>query len=335
MSMPDISLVPVIARFFGVTTDELFGMDGSSHLGEKEEYERAYRLMRQNGDIQGAYVCMVEATKRFPRDMHFCTNLAEIMDLFEGGTEEQIAIYTKNNFSRKIFTLCKRVIEESKDNLDRNIAQRLLCNCYAKSGNLVEAVKVAEGMSDVMHSKEVLLGDIYVGKEKQKQLQKNVLVMVVYIADTLVKTALQKEYGLAGELSIDDKISYVTAANGMYQMLVPDANYLGFHRNLCWNYRRLAELYLLKGDKEQAFLCLLEAEKSAVAFDDLDKEATCKYSSPFLSELEYCPETNDKCWIGTERDMLAYRLDEMKSQFEGHEGYELMKKRLGKTSIQL
>ena len=54
--MPDISLVPVIARFFGVTTDELFGMDGSSHLGEKEEYERAYRLMRQNGDIQGAYV---------------------------------------------------------------------------------------------------------------------------------------------------------------------------------------------------------------------------------------------------------------------------------------
>lgn len=227
------------------------------------------------------------------------------------------------------------MIEESKDNLDRNIAQRVLCNCYAKSGNLVEAVKVAEGMSDVMNSKEVLLGDIYVGKEKQKQLQKNVLVMAVYIADTLVKTALQKEYGLAGELSIDDKITYVTAANEMYQMMVPDANYLGFHRNLCWNNRRLAELYLLKGAREQAFLCLLEAEKSAVAFDNLDKETTCKYSSPFLSELKYCPETNDKCWIGTECEMLAYRLDEMKSQFEGHEGYELMQKRLGKTSIQL
>lgn len=103
--MPDISIVPVIARFFGVTTDELFGMDDSLRFGEKEEYEKTYRLMRPNGDIQGAYACMVEATKRFPRDMHFCTNLAEIMDLFEGGTEEQKTTFKKMDF-RNRFLFC-------------------------------------------------------------------------------------------------------------------------------------------------------------------------------------------------------------------------------------
>ena len=51
MTYPDISLIPVIARFFQVTTDELFDLNNAEYQKSKAEYEERYRNLRKDGKI--------------------------------------------------------------------------------------------------------------------------------------------------------------------------------------------------------------------------------------------------------------------------------------------
>lgn len=274
---------------------------------------------------------MLEARKQYPRDMHICVNLAEIMELYEGGTAQQTATYREGNFSNQIYTLCKRVLDDSRNEQDRNRAMKMLCNHYVKAGNTTEAINIANSMADMFHSREVLLGEILTGDDKLKQLQENIFTAAEYIASMLVKIPFQKEYGFTARFTPDEKIEYVTSANGIYKLLISDENYLIHHRDICWNDRRLAELFLLKGDRDKAFEYLLDAEKHARLFDCMNKLEPGKYTSLVLNCVECRPEDYPKAWEGSETEMLAYRLDEMKSYFDGHAGFDELKKRIGKA----
>ena len=334
-STPDISLLPLIARFFKVSTDYLLGMHDEENEETKQEVEAHYLEKRNLGDLDGAYETLLEGRKLFPREFHFCVELAEIMDLFEGGNEEQISKYKAENFSGQIFNLCTRVLEGSRDDADRSKALTLLASFYMKAGNTTEALKIANSMTEIMCSKEVLLGNILTGEEKMKRLQENLLLMSDYIADTLVKIAFQKEYGFSSAMLPEDKLSHIIAANSILTTILSDGNYLVYSRKIGWNYRRMGELYLLMNQKDKALECLLEAEKMANIYDTINPLEISRFSAPFCNLVESRMENNGKYFAGTEREMLAYRLDEMRDYFQGDEAFGELRKRLGQTHIKV
>ena len=268
---------------------------------------------------------MLEARREYPRDFHMMMNLAEILDLYEGGTGQQREEYVAENFPGQIYSLCQSVLEDCRDENERCRAIRLLCEYYVKSGNTAEALHLAKSVADTEHSRERLLEQIYSGDQKLHQLQSNMLAAIDYTAMSLVKIAFQKEYGFAQSLSVDDKIEYVKTANQLYYLLMPDGNFQFYHRVVGWNWRRLAELYLLKNDADKAFEYLLMAEQEATKYDELQEH---KYTSPFVSTLEYVPEEYFKCWTGSERGMLLYRVKELLPHFSGHTGVKLLMERL-------
>lgn len=335
ISTPDISLIPIIARYFGVSTDFLFGLLDEEAETTKTELEQLYWDKRNVGDIEGAYEIMLEGRKSFPRNTHFCVCLAEVMNLYESGTSSQIAKYAEEGFSQQIFHLCEKVVEESKDEADRFKALSLLASYYAKAGNMDEAIKIANTMSDLMNSKEVLLGNLLTGEDKKKRLQENLLMMTDYISDTLVKIAFRKEYGFSGTLSLEEKLDYVIAANSILKTIITDGNYLVYSRKIGWNYRRIAELYAALHDKEHALEYLLEAEKMAAAYDSLNWDAKACFTAPFCNLVENSLSEGEKCFVGSEREMLAYRLDEMKDYFGDDEAFRALRNRLGEQHIVL
>ncbi|WP_022777416.1 helix-turn-helix domain-containing protein [Butyrivibrio sp. AE3009] len=335
ISTPDISLIPVIARYFNVSTDYLFGLQDEEAEITKSEFEQKYLSFRKDGDLDRAYEVMLEARKMFPRDLHFCTNLAEIMDLFEGGNSAQVAVYTQQRFSEQIFSLCRRVVEESKDETDRSKALSMLCSYYMKAGNASAAMKIADSMTDIMHSKEVLLGEVLSGEDKKKQLQENILTMADYISDTLVKIAFQKEYGFTTSLTPEQKLEYVFAANTILTTVISDGNYLEYSRKLGWNYRRIAELYAMMNRKENAIEYLLKAEEMAGVYDSMDKTAQHKFTAAFCDLVESDMTNNGKNFAGTETEMLSYRLDELSGYFGDDEQFKALKKRIGGNKIDI
>ncbi len=325
LSYPDITLVPTIARLFEVSTDTLFDMNTSDRERTRERYEQQYKDHRQSGNLIACRVTMCEALEQFPRDHHFMMNLAESLQHFEGGSAAERAEYVDGQFAVRIRALCERVLEDCKKESERLRAILLLCRYYAASGNTSEALQLANGVADFEHCREVLLGEILTGNEKRHQLQDTMLKAVDYVASTLVNMAFRKEYGMALSLSADERIRYVKTANELYALLMPDGNFQFFHRIVGWNHRRLCELYLLKGDIDTAFEELLKAEHHAAAFDTLTDH---HYTAPFVNTLTYDPAEYFKCWEGSERGMLVYRLGELSSYFEAHDGFAQMKVRL-------
>ena len=329
LSYPDITLVPTIARLFDVPTDTLFDMDTTEREWTRERYEQQYKEHRKNGNLAACRDTMQEALEQFPRDHHFMMNLAEILHLFEGGSAAERADYADGQYAVRIRLLCERVLEDCKKEQERLRAILLLCRHYAGSGNTSEALQLANGVADFEHCREVLFGEILTGDEKQHQVQETMLKAVDYVATTLVNMAFRKEYGTVSLLSVDERIDYVKTANALYALLMPDGNYQFFHRIVGWNHRRLCELYLLKGDVGAAFEELLKAEQHATAFDTLTEY---RYTAPFVNTLTYDPAEYFKCWEGSERGMLLYRLGELSAYFEGHDGFAKMKARLEKAT---
>jgi len=329
LSYPDITLVPTIARLFDVSTDTLFDMDTTERERTRERYEQQYKEHRKSGNISACRDTMQEALEQFPRDHHIMMNLAETLHLFEGGSAAERADYADGQYAVRIRTLCERVLEDCKKEQERLRATVLLCKHYAASGNTNEAVQLANGVADFEHCREVLFGEILTGDEKRHQLQETMLGAVDYVATTLVNMAFRKDYGMTDVLTLDERIAYVNTANELYALLIPDENYQFFHRIVGWNHRRLCELYLLKGDVDAAFEELLKAEQHATAFDTLTDH---HYTATFVNTLVYDPDEYFKCWEGSERGMLLYRLGELSAYFEGHGGFNEMKARLEKAT---
>ena len=300
-------------------------MHNAEHQKTKERYEDIYKEYRKNGELELCRELMTEARTKFPRDFHIMMNLAETMDLYEGGTGAQRETFITEKFSGQIYSLCQCVLEDCKEEAERCRAVKLLVAYYAKAGNSSLALHLVNEMPNMEHCREILLEQILSGEEKLQQLQSNMLQAIDYAATTLVKIAFQKEYGFTTLLSLEEKIQYVEAANKLYYLLMPDGNFQFYHRIVGWNYRRLAELYLLKEDTDKAFEYLLFAEEQATKFDELQDY---KYTALFVNLLEYQPEEYYKCWSGSEKAMLLYRIKEMQGSFKHHKGVMELAERL-------
>ncbi len=329
LSYPDVTLIPIIARFFDVSTDTLFDMDAHDREQSHEQYEREYKDHRQSGNLSACRDTMKAALEQFPRSHHFMMNLAETLHLYEGGSAVQRAEYADKKYVAQIRSLCERVLEDCKKEQERCRAVFLLCRYYTEAGNTAEALQLVSGIADMKHCRDVLLGEILTGHEKIHQLQQTMLTAIDYVATTLANMAFRKEYGIAHTLSTDERIAYVETANRLYALLMPDGNYQFFHRIVGWNHRRLAELHLLNGDTDEAYAQFLDAEKHAIAYDSLTDH---HYTALFVNTLSYDPTDSFKCWEGSERGMLLYRLSELEAHFTGHIGFAAMKSRLAEAT---
>lgn len=315
MAWPDVTLVPLLARYFKVSADTLFDMENEGTAERENYYDTAYEQYRKDGNLALRRELMEQAVREFPHKFHYRMNLAEDLELYAGGSGAQRKEYSEGGFSERVQRLCRRVLEECNDSRERCRAVKLLCSVYVSRGNVSEALHLAHEAWDMGHCREVLLGEILSGEEKLRQLQENILKAVEYAATVMVDIVFRKEYGLESGFSTDEKIEYIMSANRLYETVMPDGNYQFYHRVVGWNYRRLAELYLLKEDRKEALRCLLLAEKEAGAYDSLED---FRYTAPLVNRLQYEPEAYSKCWEGSERGMLYYRLKELEGYFIGY-----------------
>lgn len=75
-ALPDIALIPALAHFFEVSTDELFGLEPRMADRKHKEYEAEYSRLHVAGDVQGIIALMRKALKEYPRHFPFMLNLA-------------------------------------------------------------------------------------------------------------------------------------------------------------------------------------------------------------------------------------------------------------------
>ena len=299
---PDITLVPSIANFFGVSSDELLGMRKCDENDELKEYESVYHENNRLGKVFDNIVLSREVLKKYPRNYQWMLNLAYPLMQYND-TDEHQKYSREHKFLEEAVAICERILEDCTVDSIRHSAIQILCYNYPHFGKKDEAVKLANEMPDFAICRGELLFHIYDGEEKIKCGQENLLSMIDISAGLLHCMAFDRQTSKG--LSVRDKIKFLETANTLFRaVLQEDEDGLFYNCRLSWNYRKLAELYSTLNEKEKAMQYLLLAERSAKMYDSSLDLGEQKYKSIFANRCTFNPKSVGKNWQGTECELL-------------------------------
>ena len=170
-TMPDVTLIPAIASFFGVSTDELFDFN----LFEMEKQveaicHEAYRY--RFDDPTKSEQILREGLQRFPGNDIILNNLLYTLD-YQTRAEE-------------VITLCKTLIASTKDDSVKYDAARILASCY-KENRQDDLVKpTLELIPEIYFSKLELMASLLDGEERYEAAQKQKNISAEDLIDMLM-----------------------------------------------------------------------------------------------------------------------------------------------------
>lgn len=178
VTMPDVAMIPAIASFFGVSTDELFDFN----LYEMERQvdaicSEAYRY--RDTDTVRAEKILREGLRRYPGNDRILNNLLYTMDYCTRAEE--------------VITLCKSLIESSRDDAVKYDACRILALCYKLNGRCDLVEETLERIPEVYFSKLELMASLmeseisYEAAQKQKNVAAESLVDMLLIIGKYLK----------------------------------------------------------------------------------------------------------------------------------------------------
>lgn len=148
-SLPDITLLPLISRYFGITIDELLMTE---QLDEKlllEQYETEAERCQREGLAADNISLWQEAMQRMPNNEQVKVHLmASYYDADKVG------------YSKEIIELCSDIYRTATDSYCRGRAIQLIARTYAAVGNRDRAFEWARKAHTILNAQEFLEIDI-------------------------------------------------------------------------------------------------------------------------------------------------------------------------------
>ena len=170
-TMPDVTMIPAIASFFGVTTDELF--DFNLYETEKQVEAICYESWKyRENDPAKAERILREGLQRFPGNDIILNNL----------------LYTMDHRTRtdEVITLCRSLIESAKDDSVKYDACRILASCYKENGQTDLVNPTLEIIPELYFSKLELVASLLDGDESYEAAQKHKNICAEDLIDMLI-----------------------------------------------------------------------------------------------------------------------------------------------------
>ncbi|MDR0862707.1 MAG: helix-turn-helix domain-containing protein [Oscillospiraceae bacterium] len=294
---PDILLIPVIANFYGVTTDELLGVDVSKAKEKVQAYiEEINSLqLRWKGDETIA-LCR-KACLEFPGNQELLWNLAVQLRWFADGSPE--------SYDEPI-AICKKILEDCTDTELRTSVTVTLAGCYHGKDDKATALEYAEKLPPAGHSSQAVIGT-YALKEGKEGLT-YAQWLIQYYHEFLATNA--KVYADVNCWNPEQKIPFEDRI-AIYEQLLQIQSII-YGENMCdqhydaYEYNRIiAACYLLMKRYDEMFDYLerafAHAEKYA-AFTDGDE-----YTSLMLRGITAEPHSR---WNQSAFESMVSRLTE-------------------------
>ena len=129
---PDITMLPPLARVFGVTLDDLIGMNALRDTADAQKLLETSYANGANGETEANVVLLREGVKRFPANDEMWCELARNLRALrtDKGNEEAVDIL-------------EHVLSRCTDSGVRNRATAFLCEAYAAAGLREKAAAMA------------------------------------------------------------------------------------------------------------------------------------------------------------------------------------------------
>jgi len=295
---PDITMLPKIALFFGITTDELLCVDKLQAEKEIDEYFRRKSEAQAVGHVDEAIAIMREANAKYPGNFKLMDGLAGAIffDSGEGRSDE----YTKNA-REEIISIGEKIRAECKDDRIRRDILQTMCYTYDYMGESEKAVKlVNENLDSVYLSRESMLEHLLKGDDLIKHRQGNLCMFASFCAWEM--KCLSKDFAPEEKLPVYENILKI------YFMIFPDRDYGYYHIEISDYYIDMAVICLNMGDNGKAVENLKKSMELKITFDNLIYPVP--HTSPFVNKHEFTGIT--KNYKGNQCHLMLKILDNEK-----------------------
>lgn len=170
-TMPDVTMIPAIASFFGVSTDELF--DFNLFETEKQVDEICHKAYKYRfTDTSKSEEILRDGLRRFPGNDIILNNLLYTLD-YRTRTDE-------------VITLCKSLIESTKYDDVKYDACRILATCYKENGQADLVKPTLELIPEIYFSKLGLAAKLLDGEESYEAAQKQKSISAEELINMLI-----------------------------------------------------------------------------------------------------------------------------------------------------
>lgn len=260
LAMPDITLLPPLANFFGVSADELLGVTKPEQSSELTEYEKQYFEFGRKGRVLEKIELCREALSKYPRNYQWMLNLAYSLVSYNA-TKEQEKYGKEHGFLDEAISICERVLKDCTDDSIRHGAIQILCYNYPKINRADRAADLANTMPDMILCREHLLQHIYTGEQQIKHSQELLLKYLRLLWGNIWFISTKDIMGK--EMSVEQKIAVTELSNKLLSLFFDEAdNNFEFDLNYSRNYTRLAKYKSGLNDASGAVECLLRQKNS-------------------------------------------------------------------------
>ena len=151
---PDISLLPEISRFFGITVDELLQVEKLDEEELYNDYERRAEELFRIGKNPDVLVLWQEAYKKMPNNI-------QVKEMLMSAYYDTDKVQYKD----RIVELGMEIYCSNAKSYYKGQAIRQIANTYAETGNVNLAEEWCYKSYQIMHSCDVIATQIFDGKD--------------------------------------------------------------------------------------------------------------------------------------------------------------------------
>lgn len=279
---PDITILPSIASFFGVSCDELLGTDSAEKENKIREYIEVYADLRTK-DSPYVYESLSKAIKEFPGDYRLLVRYLEMLLMTKSGQGDDSEAILED-----VERIYNNIIRHCTDDMIRVWAKRLTCMYYntlshktKKDCYIQKMLDLLECMPNMMDSREYIstlinLPDAEHYSACHKALDKE---MILFMSTVSNQIFYKKHF------TVEHQIKALEKCRRIIEEFYDDGNFGSCYRSMVYLLGDLGRLYSAAGDDETAVKYLTECALLAKNYDDLPQEN--EHNSVFMQGYIY------------------------------------------------
>ena len=164
LSMPDISLLPVLADYFGVTVDALL-MHNVNRKDDMKEFAAEIHALANSGKLTEAY----DKLKASMKNWALSASINHLMSFVAYSLSKEKDDGEKQGLLEEAIMYADRAIRIDSGESSRTAQAKMTkCFCMVELGRRNEAIKIANTLPSMYSSRERVLAKISEGSEKAR-----------------------------------------------------------------------------------------------------------------------------------------------------------------------
>lgn len=278
---PDISILPVIANYFGITMEELLGVEQSRQKKMRDDYLARFDEAIQHGHVNDCIEIARAGVKNFPMDYALLNKL--MYALFVAGDKDGNIPDWKENIEKykyEIIELGEKILQGCTDDSIRIEAKSRLGFHYCEIGQPDKGREIFESLPSILSTREYNRIHALSGRERLKHIGDQTAFYTYHLVWNIGRFAMYAD--LTGE----EKLVCMDRMEGIVRMVYEEDALDGWYFLLTKLYLEgKVPIYLAMGKEDEALELLERSAAYLKTFADMPDHI--KRQSFLLQYTEY------------------------------------------------